>query len=299
MAGRRRSDDWDRGRAVLKLYRPGFGRHGAEAAALTLLDGTGVAPRLLERVQVEGRDGLVLQRLDGMDMLAVLQRRPWRLAALARVLARTARRIHQLKAPPELPDVVGVLGDRIAAAELPGDLRGFANRTLAGLPAGDQLCHGDLHPGNAIVTGDQARVIDWPAATRGTPTADVARTLLLLRQSDPVARHTVARARRHRGWAVVVRRGVPPLLPHGLTGAVAGPRRLDDRARGGPPVGGPAVRTTPLAAHRRSRVPRHTALTRRDRLESNVDMMEKAGRCWPRAPRRPRTSHVVIRTATG
>jgi hypothetical protein len=112
--------DWDHGRAVLKLYRPGFGRHGAEAAALTLLDGTGVAPRLLERVQVEGRDGLVLQRLDGTDMLAVLQRRPWRLAALARMLARTARRIHQLPAPPELPDLLGVLGDRIAAAELPG-----------------------------------------------------------------------------------------------------------------------------------------------------------------------------------
>jgi streptomycin 6-kinase len=178
--------DWDGGRAVLKLYRPGFGRPGAEAVALTLLEGTGVAPRLLERVQVQGRDGLVMQRLDGMDMLAVLQRQPWRLAALARMLARTARRIHQLPAPSELPDLVGVLGDRIGAAELPGDLRTFANRTLAGLPTGDRLCHGDLHPGNAIVTGDQARVIDWPAATRGTPTADVARTLLLLRQSDPV-----------------------------------------------------------------------------------------------------------------
>ena len=178
--------DWDRGRAVLKLYRPGFGRHGAEAAALTLLDGTGVAPRLLERVQVDGRDGLVLQRLDGTDMLAVLQRRPWRLAALARLLARTARRIHELPAPPELPDLVEVLSERIAAAELPAHLCDFATRTLAGLPPGDRLCHGDLHPGNAIVTGGRASVIDWPAATRGTPTADVARTLLLLRQSDPV-----------------------------------------------------------------------------------------------------------------
>jgi thiamine kinase len=48
------------------------------------------------------------------------------------------------------------------------------------------LCHGDLHPGNAIVTGDEAAIVDWSAATRGEPAADFARSLLLLRWAEPL-----------------------------------------------------------------------------------------------------------------
>ena len=171
---------------VIKLFRPGFGGHAAEAAALTQLHGTGAAPRLVDTVDIDGRCGLVMQRIDGVDMLAQLQRRPWRLVALARTLARAALRIHQVPAPPGLADQIEVLDERITAADLDPHLRGYASRVLRCLPAGDRLCHGDLHPGNAIVTADGASIIDWSAATRGTPASDFARTLLLLRQADPL-----------------------------------------------------------------------------------------------------------------
>jgi hypothetical protein len=78
---------WDGDRAVLKLYREGLDMQAAEAAALTRLNGTGIAPRLLDAVTIDGRVGLVLQRLDGLEMLTLLQRQPWRLPSLARMLA--------------------------------------------------------------------------------------------------------------------------------------------------------------------------------------------------------------------
>jgi aminoglycoside phosphotransferase (APT) family kinase protein len=89
-------------------------------------------------------------------------------------------------APNDLPDLIEVLGERIEAADLDTRLREFALRVLHTLPAGDRLCHGDLHPGNTVVTSNGVSIIDWPTATRGVPVADFARTMLILRQGEPL-----------------------------------------------------------------------------------------------------------------
>lgn len=171
--------------AVLKLYRPGFGGHRAEAAALTALDGHHIAPGLIDVADRDGRPGLVLERIPGADMLDVLRRRPWRVLTLARALAESHLAVHDVAAPADLPDVRQVLAARIEAAGLTAELRGFALRVLDGLPSGDRLCHGDYHPGNVMVDGDRVAVIDWPNSARGVPEADHARTILLLRWADP------------------------------------------------------------------------------------------------------------------
>ncbi|WP_191842688.1 phosphotransferase family protein [Catellatospora chokoriensis] len=173
-------------RAVVKLYRPGYLGHLAESTALANLDGHGVAPRLIEVVNWDGRPGLVLERLAGSDMLALLQRRPWRVLALARALAAAHLAVHGVRAPADLPDLRQVLAARVEDADLPPQLRDFAMRILDGLPSGDRLCHGDYHPGNVLVAADRISVIDWANATRGVPEADHARTLLLLRWADPL-----------------------------------------------------------------------------------------------------------------
>jgi hypothetical protein len=170
--------------AVLKLYRPGFGGHRAEAAALRSLDG--IAPRLLDVVEHDGRTGLVLERFVGPDMLTLLQRQPWRVLSLADALATAQRAVHRVAAPAELPDLRQVLAARIHDAVLPPHLRSFTMRVLDALPDGDRLCHGDYHPGNVLVAGDRTAVIDWAGAARGVPEADHARTLLLLRWADPL-----------------------------------------------------------------------------------------------------------------
>ncbi len=172
--------------AVVKLYRPGFGGHRAEAVALSNLDSHGIAPRLIDTVDRDGRTGLVLERLDGTDMLARLESQPWRVLGLARALAGTHLAVHQVQAPADLPALRQVLAARIHDAGMPPHLRDHALRVLDGLPDGDRLCHGDYHPGNVLVAADRVAVIDWPNAARGTPEADHARTMLLLRWADPL-----------------------------------------------------------------------------------------------------------------
>jgi serine/threonine protein kinase len=172
--------------AVVKLYRPGFVGHDAEATALRSLDDHDVAPRLIDIVDIDDRPGLVLERLHGSDMLTVLQRRPWSLSSLAQRLAAAHLRIHRMEAPNSLPDLRDLLEARIRRAPLPAHLREFALRELAALPAGDRLTHGDYHPGNILITDDRDVVIDWVGAARGAPEADHARTLLLLEWADPL-----------------------------------------------------------------------------------------------------------------
>jgi hypothetical protein len=137
---------------VVKLYRPGYLGHRAEAVALAKLDGHSVAPSLVDVVDCDGRRGLVLERLAGSDMLALLQRQPWRVLELARALAKAHLAVHDVQAPGDLPDLRQVLAARIEDAVLPPQLRDFALRVLDGLPSGDRLCHGDYHPGNVMVS---------------------------------------------------------------------------------------------------------------------------------------------------
>jgi hypothetical protein len=172
--------------AVLKLYRPGFGGHRNETTALRSLDGHGVAPKLVEVVDCDGRTGLVVERLAGPDMLTHLRRRPWHVYAVARSLAEAHLAVHGVQAPAELADLREVLAARVRDAALPQHLLDFATRLLDGLPDGDRLCHGDYHPGNVLHAQDRTTVIDWGAATRGVAEADHARTLLLLRWADPL-----------------------------------------------------------------------------------------------------------------
>lgn len=176
---------WGEG-AVLKLYRgEGYG-YALEAAALETLARDGApAPRLLERVTVDGRPGLVIERVDGRDMLTLLERTPWKLVVFARRLAEAHVAIHRVGAPDALPRLHDVLLQRIEAAPLPEHLRSFAAAHARALPSWEMLCHGDFHPANVLVTTDGVSVIDWPLASRGHPTVDFARSSMIMSIGDP------------------------------------------------------------------------------------------------------------------
>lgn len=171
---------------VVKLLHAGHdpARADVEAAVLRTLEAAGYdAPRPRGVVTVDGRRGLVMTRVDGVDLFAALARNPLLLIRIGRVLATRQADLHDIVAPAELPALADVLRSRIAAAvPLPDDLRDQALELLAGLDDGDRLCHGDLHPGNLVGPPRDPTVIDWAGATRGPPTADVARTQLLLRE---------------------------------------------------------------------------------------------------------------------
>ena len=178
--------------SVLKLMRsPNHQlRVEREAAALRTLAGPRhLAPRLREVVTVDGRPGLVTERVVGTDLMSLLTGRPWLFLRAAAAMATTHAAMHECQASVSLPQLNDELRQRIESAPiLRADLASYALDVLDvldGLPAGDRLCHGDFHPGNMMGTWEALVVIDWGEASRGDPLADVARTELLHRLAAP------------------------------------------------------------------------------------------------------------------
>lgn len=174
--------------SVLRLMRhagdEASGDADREAAVFEALAGSGVrVPKVLGRVSHEGRPGLILERLQGPDLLTEIGDRPWRLFAIGRLSGEVHARIAAMPAPAVLNPVRPGLEAAISSerANIPRLLREFALDTLAQLPDGDRLCHADYHPGNLLRTGSgEPAVIDWAHARAGDPLADFARSRVLL-----------------------------------------------------------------------------------------------------------------------
>jgi aminoglycoside phosphotransferase (APT) family kinase protein len=175
--------------SVLKLLRnPAWGdRVHREASALDALRRHGhLAPRAMRTVTVDGRPGLVMERVEGGDLMSLLGRRPLSVFRAGTAMGEVHAAMHECEAPDDLPDLRDEVRRRICSADaLPDDLRKRALGILGALPGGERLCHCDLHLGNILGTWDAPVVIDWGDASRGDPLADVARTHLLHRVGTP------------------------------------------------------------------------------------------------------------------
>jgi aminoglycoside phosphotransferase (APT) family kinase protein len=136
---------------VLRRYRD-RGKSAEREAAVMAYARTAGLP-VPEVFDVDGAD-LVLERVVGPTMTSALARRPWTLAAQARVLAGLHRAVHAVPAPDRLP----VVGDG----------------------GGTALLHRDLHPDNVLLSDAGPVVIDWTNAARGPAEIDVADAWLVI-----------------------------------------------------------------------------------------------------------------------
>ncbi len=174
--------DWEPG-TILKLYRdwcPGNWADYESRVARTIHAAGIQTPAVKGIVEINGRRGIVYERVSGISMLQDLSKRPWMLFKHGRNLAELQAQFVQLKIEGlgsyrnELEHVIRNTGF------LPEDLRALALSLLETLPEGETLCHGDFHPANVLITPQGPVIIDWMTAKRGSPWADVARTRLLL-----------------------------------------------------------------------------------------------------------------------
>jgi len=96
-------------------------------------------------------------------------------------LARLHGRIHA-HAAPRFGNLKVRLSSEIVGTQLLDERhKQSLLRSLAAMPEGDRLCHGDFHPRNVLGDLAQPVVIDWPDACRGDPAADACRSHLLMR----------------------------------------------------------------------------------------------------------------------
>jgi aminoglycoside phosphotransferase (APT) family kinase protein len=173
---------------IIKLLRSGFPDlvGDREASIASRIDATNLAaPHFLGVERVDGRYGLVYERLTGRSMLDQVTRRPWLVDRLARTFAALHAQMHETDGVG-LPSQIAAVRQAIErAAENLGAARLDATLgTLEAVEPGTVVCHGDMHPGNVIMADAGPIVIDWLTAGAGPPEADVARTMFLLTGSD-------------------------------------------------------------------------------------------------------------------
>ncbi|MFL5735089.1 MAG: phosphotransferase family protein [Chloroflexia bacterium] len=171
-------------REVLKLFFDWCPRRWvAEEAKVTgAVHDAGVpAPGIGDVVEVEGRAGIIFERIEGPSMVHAVLSNPAEHVEMGRLMAELQAGMHA-RAVPGLRPFRGALEGAIRRAKaLPDDLKEAAVRALERLPNGQALCHGDLHPDNVILSPRGPVILDWAAAVSGYPLADVARTSLLLK----------------------------------------------------------------------------------------------------------------------
>ncbi len=179
---------WSDDRVVRLLRARGSnGRIAFEVAALEAARSAGVrVPQIYEEVVVDGRPGLVMERLEGLDLLSIIGRKPWLVFRSGRLTGEIHARINAARAPASLPRVTDVVRDgMVRLKHQEPALIEWISGIVERLPGGEALCHGDFHPGQVMFSDAQYAALDWSGAMRGDPLFDYARTRVLLSIGEP------------------------------------------------------------------------------------------------------------------
>jgi aminoglycoside phosphotransferase (APT) family kinase protein len=190
---------------VVKLFKPGaplkLSWHEAQNTQAVFAAGA-PAPEMFGVLTVEGRFGIVLQRFDGPTLLQLT-----RSGAIARgqagaILAELGRAVHRTPPSPNVLPLSAWVDAwlRGASGRLPDHLAAGVRAVLERLSPGSELCHGDLHLDNVIMTAQGPRLIDWSGAVRAPAAYDLAVSHIVLTElaaeisDDPERPRAVNRA---------------------------------------------------------------------------------------------------------
>lgn len=168
---------------VIKFLKPGYPPDWLEEESRRslALSAAGLpVPHCYGLVEIDGRLGLVYEDAGQRSLQQVLTAQPWKAAWAARQVAAVQAALLAVS-PPGLTSLHELVGRRIQASPVLSDTqKAAALGALERLPVGGALCHGDLHPGNVLISARGPLVIDWDNVSAGPPAADIARSLLLI-----------------------------------------------------------------------------------------------------------------------
>jgi Ser/Thr protein kinase RdoA (MazF antagonist) len=197
---------WEDGQ-VLKLFHDWVPRSWAEqeAAVTRAVYAAGLpAPWCGDVVEIDGRYGVVFEKILGATQLQMFNQEPRKLFSLISVLAQIHTQLHatrNLDLPSQYDSIKKSIWD---APSITDGQRKVLLAELDQMPQDDRVCHNDFHPDNLMMTPRGPIIIDWMTAKRGNPMADVARTVLIIDNGAPVddipRRRMLVLARRIAGW---------------------------------------------------------------------------------------------------
>jgi hypothetical protein len=174
---------------VLKLFKAGFPRRHTwwEARMARAAYATGApAPEVFGEVTLEGRFGIVPQRLDGPTLLQLSRSGAMTPEQTGATLATLYISVHKTASPPDVPSLRDSMDGqlRFSGGMLPEHIATGILTLIERLAPGDGLCHGDLHAGNVIMTAGGPRLIDW-GVRPALPPASTSRAVTFSFASSP------------------------------------------------------------------------------------------------------------------
>lgn len=175
---------------VVKLFRAGasrrFGRHELRMTRAVLAAGL-PAPEVFGEVTLDGRFGIVLQRLDGPTLWQLSRTGAVTFEQAGAIVAALAMSVHNSPPPPEVLSLRAYMEDavRLDDGKLPKHIVTDVLALIDRLPPGDGLCHCDLSPGNVIMTAEGPKLVDWTFAMRAPAAVDLAFLHVILSELAP------------------------------------------------------------------------------------------------------------------
>jgi thiamine kinase-like enzyme len=169
---------------ILKLFRTGLPKIVIEKEyenSVNICKQLNLVPKVYELIEIDNRSGIIYERINGITMMKIIARKPWRVKKEAQRLAELHKSIQQ-KVDFELPSCKMSLKNNISKIELlQNDVKMRLYKYIDELEEDNILCHGDFHPDNVLITKNGEVVIDWMTAAQGSPLADIARTSVMFK----------------------------------------------------------------------------------------------------------------------
>lgn len=188
--------EWEDGSKIVKLAKPNTITAALEAELhhCRIASACGLpVPKPYDLVTVEGRSGIVFERIDGETIMKRFVDRSVEQSRIqapldvgidfvnARITAQLFHQIHS-HAVANMPSQRENIKHNIVEAQyLSQAEKDAVIAQLDQLPMKQQLCHGDPNPGNILLRDHDAVIIDWNNASIGNPEADLAEYIIMIR----------------------------------------------------------------------------------------------------------------------
>lgn len=140
-----------------------------------------LTPKLYDYLEIENKQAELMERIKGITFSDYLIKNPFTLKSSISKFAQIHSHILKIETKENIPSIKEIMN---SLANNPLDVEEYIfNRVmeiLDELPDGDNICHGDFHPGNILVQDNKNYIIDWGNVHRGNYLSDIAHTYLLL-----------------------------------------------------------------------------------------------------------------------
>lgn len=188
--------EWEDSKKVIKLAKTNTDRQAMEREyynSKVAWDNGLSVPQPFELVDIQGRTGIVFERLYGETLMERFVKQflvqtdiedkinGFNYQDTTRITARILSEIHSksiLNMPSQREDIKSCIN---RVKHLTTSEKKLVVDILNNIPVKQQLCHGDPNPNNIFIMDDKPLLIDWMNCSIGNPEADLAEYIIMIR----------------------------------------------------------------------------------------------------------------------